>query len=207
LEFTRLAQITKDPKYFDAVQRITDELEKSQNTTRLPGMWPTLIDASGCTTQVYTAPSVGNTQQEAVVDPPTNREEEVREGQRLSENLSDKVGAKDVNGLPKSGHQLPPIQEPLVKPPPIMLEPLVNGSGTPGIGDKEVSPGKVEGHELTVAPNARERPPTGKRQVDEINQCVPQGLKSRPYSVVDTFSLGGMADSLYEYFPKVCILH
>jgi mannosyl-oligosaccharide alpha-1,2-mannosidase len=45
LEFTRLSQLTGDPKYYDAVQRIADEFEKSQNTTKLPGMWPVSIDA------------------------------------------------------------------------------------------------------------------------------------------------------------------
>jgi len=30
LEFTRLSQLTGDPKYYDAVQRISDEFEKSQ---------------------------------------------------------------------------------------------------------------------------------------------------------------------------------
>lgn len=45
VEFTRLTQLTGDPKYFDAVQRITNELELSQNTTRMPGLWPTFIDA------------------------------------------------------------------------------------------------------------------------------------------------------------------
>ena len=48
LEFTRLAQLTGEPKYYDAVARITDEFEKWQNFTRLPGMWPTQLDASGC---------------------------------------------------------------------------------------------------------------------------------------------------------------
>ncbi|KAJ5090224.1 hypothetical protein N7532_008908 [Penicillium argentinense] len=45
VEFTRLSQLTGDPKYFDAVQRITNELEKSQTKTRLPGLWPNVIDA------------------------------------------------------------------------------------------------------------------------------------------------------------------
>ena len=48
LEFTRLAQLTGEPKYYDAVARITDAFEKWQNNTRLPGMWPTQMDASGC---------------------------------------------------------------------------------------------------------------------------------------------------------------
>ncbi|KAI9773404.1 MAG: hypothetical protein M1840_007620 [Geoglossum simile] len=206
VEFTRLAQITKDPKYFDAVQRITDELEKSQNTTRLPGMWPTFVDGSGCTTQESTLPSGGNTEQEVIADPPTNREETVREGQQLSENLADKVGAQDVNGLPKNQQDSPLVQEPLVKPPPIMLEPVVGQSGEPGTGDKQASPGKIEGHEPSRAPDASEHPSISKRQVDKAKDCVPQGLKSPPHVIVDTFTLGGMSDSLYEYFPKEYML-
>jgi mannosyl-oligosaccharide alpha-1,2-mannosidase len=45
LEFTRLSQITGDPKYFDAVQRIADNLQSMQNLTRLPGLWPVSLDA------------------------------------------------------------------------------------------------------------------------------------------------------------------
>ena len=45
LEFTRLTQLTGDPKYYDAVQRIANFLEESQNNTALPGMWPVTVDA------------------------------------------------------------------------------------------------------------------------------------------------------------------
>ena len=45
LEFTRLSQITGDPKYYDAIQRITDELDKQQIRTKLPGMWPVSVNA------------------------------------------------------------------------------------------------------------------------------------------------------------------
>ncbi|KAG6353888.1 hypothetical protein INS49_005145 [Diaporthe citri] len=47
LEFTKLSQLTGDMKYYDAVQRISDEFEKGQDTTKLPGMWPVQIDSSG----------------------------------------------------------------------------------------------------------------------------------------------------------------
>jgi mannosyl-oligosaccharide alpha-1,2-mannosidase len=43
LEFTRLSQLTGDPKYYDAVARITDILEAHQNRTNLPGLFPVLI--------------------------------------------------------------------------------------------------------------------------------------------------------------------
>ncbi|KAK1993038.1 family 47 glycosyl hydrolase [Colletotrichum falcatum] len=44
LEFTRLSQITGDPKYFDAIERIKRFLEKKQRESQLPGMWPALIN-------------------------------------------------------------------------------------------------------------------------------------------------------------------
>ncbi|RAH72242.1 class I alpha-mannosidase 1A [Aspergillus aculeatinus CBS 121060] len=48
VEFTRLAQLTKENKYYDAVARITNELEKLQDQTQYPGLWPVKLDASGC---------------------------------------------------------------------------------------------------------------------------------------------------------------
>lgn len=44
LEFTRLTQLTGDPKYFDAIQRVTDNLEEAQPKTLVPGLWPTMVD-------------------------------------------------------------------------------------------------------------------------------------------------------------------
>ncbi|CAJ2503102.1 Uu.00g104960.m01.CDS01 [Anthostomella pinea] len=44
LEFTRLAQLTGEDKYYDAIDRITRLLDQTQNSTKLPGMWPTFFD-------------------------------------------------------------------------------------------------------------------------------------------------------------------
>lgn len=44
LEFTRLAQLTGEDKYYDAIDRITRLLDRAQNETLLPGMWPTFFD-------------------------------------------------------------------------------------------------------------------------------------------------------------------
>ncbi|KAH7062869.1 glycosyl hydrolase family 47-domain-containing protein, partial [Paraphoma chrysanthemicola] len=46
MEFTRLAQITKEAKYYDVVARITTMLDESQNSTKIPGLWPTNINAA-----------------------------------------------------------------------------------------------------------------------------------------------------------------
>ncbi|KAM5443428.1 putative mannosyl-oligosaccharide 1,2-alpha-mannosidase [Microsporum ferrugineum] len=48
VEFTRLAQITENNRYYDAIARITDALEKWQPDTSIPGLWPSFLDASGC---------------------------------------------------------------------------------------------------------------------------------------------------------------
>ena len=48
VEMTRLAQITGKHEYYDAIARITDELEEWQPNTLLPGLWPLKLDASGC---------------------------------------------------------------------------------------------------------------------------------------------------------------
>ncbi|KAF7896702.1 uncharacterized protein EAF01_009105 [Botrytis porri] len=45
LEFTRLSQITGDPRYYDAVQRIMDIFDNQQPISKLPGMWPVVVNA------------------------------------------------------------------------------------------------------------------------------------------------------------------
>jgi mannosyl-oligosaccharide alpha-1,2-mannosidase len=57
MEFTRLAQLTGEHKYYDAIARITDNLEEFQNQTLLPGMWPTYLDVSGCGKKYIDMPS------------------------------------------------------------------------------------------------------------------------------------------------------
>lgn len=50
MEFTRLAQLTKENKYYDAIDRITNALVKFQKEGQaaIPGLFPEQIDASGC---------------------------------------------------------------------------------------------------------------------------------------------------------------
>jgi mannosyl-oligosaccharide alpha-1,2-mannosidase len=47
MEFTRLSQLTGDMRYFDAIQQITNLLDKQQSKTKMPGMWPQRYDVSG----------------------------------------------------------------------------------------------------------------------------------------------------------------
>jgi mannosyl-oligosaccharide alpha-1,2-mannosidase len=43
LEFTRLSQITQDPQWYDATQRIMKAFAEQQNQTNVPGMWPLVV--------------------------------------------------------------------------------------------------------------------------------------------------------------------
>lgn len=56
MEFTRLTQLTGKNEYYDAIARITNNLEVFQKKTRLPGMWPVYIDVSGCKRIDYSLP-------------------------------------------------------------------------------------------------------------------------------------------------------
>lgn len=46
LEFTRLTQLTGDPKYYGAVAPIADLFHAGQNETNLPGVWPQWVSMS-----------------------------------------------------------------------------------------------------------------------------------------------------------------
>ena len=45
LEFTKLSQLTGDPKYFDAAQLVMEKLDRLQTLTKLPGLWPVVLNA------------------------------------------------------------------------------------------------------------------------------------------------------------------
>lgn len=44
LEFTRLTQITGDFKYYDATERLKQFFYRFQNETKIPGMWPLMMN-------------------------------------------------------------------------------------------------------------------------------------------------------------------
>jgi len=153
VEFTRLAQITGNNTYYDAVQRITNALEESQNESKLPGMWPMIIDASGCKV-VRRKPHRGSVALE--VPPP-----------------KDDIYTTDKPKDEKTG------------------EILVAGR------EKEK---RAEGGTMTKKSQA------GAGAPEASATCLPQGLTNPSYQREEKFTLGGMADSLYEYLIKVILI-
>lgn len=59
LEFGRLSQLTGDMKYYDAIQRITDCMDSQQMSTRVPGLFPQIVDGRQCKMTRDTAFSLG----------------------------------------------------------------------------------------------------------------------------------------------------
>lgn len=183
VEFTRLAQITKEVKYYDAVARVTDALEKWQRQTTLPGLWPLKLDASGCKkpelvreASAETASSSPATEDtkgtRAELDQPPLSDDDV--SQRLSERSS--LSRRQVRGPPGTVPDLTSDGEEAEE-----LE------GEEGIEDPV-------GSEKAVVPEWAE-------EFNDID-CEPQGLSTEPHATSHTYGIGAMADSTYEYFPK-----
>jgi mannosyl-oligosaccharide alpha-1,2-mannosidase len=182
LEFTRLAQITKEDKYYDAVARITDALEAWQNNTKIPGLWPVSVDASGCK-----APD-GISAHSASLDflPPIQNPPSIIETHE--EAGSQKKGHSELD--PAQYHQIDKRRSD---------DPRISDGEEPASPHSDPSAGvSVPSFDSETSQNSSN--PT----TDEVD-CQPQGLAS-PHSYVETFTLGGGADSTYEYLPKEYLL-
>ena len=172
LEFTRLAQITKETKYYDAIARITDEFERWQSNTKIPGLWPKQVDASGCKKpdSSYISP-VGHSAQKG----PGFYNEQSPQIPKSSRTVSS--GDEEDGALGKASEK-----------------------GEPELDiPTEDSEYKIEKRQRRDADPAAE---TAKPKPD----CVAQGLSSPPGSSWEDFTIGGMADSIYEYLPKEYML-
>lgn len=204
MEFTRLAQLTGEHKYYDAIARITDNLEEFQNSTRLAGMWPTYLDASGCG-KVYVDP-LAQAPLAAQPDPvdataipsPTQRQKEIplqlpdpvilapnganptyvppEEENALTLGYAGKGKIRNWDGKPLERRQ---IDVDTAEPP------IANGNAG------NAAPSKTASAEVTLP-----TPP----------ECVDQGFVSTSDFGREEYTLGGMSDSTYEYLPKQYLL-
>ena len=168
LEFTRLAQITKDNKYYDAIARITNELEIWQNHTNLPGMWPVSVDASGCKkSDVQYGTPIKHSTLKGPQDSPWPIPQMIVASASTSSELTSTTSISKTRRL--------------INKKQLQDEAPGNGIDPPS--------------------------PSNKRLPGESDlECRPQGLASPPQQSTETFTLGGMSDSVYEYLPKEYML-
>ncbi|KAL8693161.1 MAG: hypothetical protein Q9218_001943, partial [Villophora microphyllina] len=172
LEFTRLAQITKEIKYYDAIARITDEFERWQNHTKIPGLWPKQVDASGC------------------------KKPEPAPIARLDHSASKGPGYYNSQSpqIPSSGKSTAAKNEEDSTTKKVVTVEV------PEVEASKVS--REQANEKRQVSDSKPAVETAKPKPD----CVPQGLNSPPGSGWEDFTIGGMADSVYEYLPKEYML-
>lgn len=222
MEFTRLAQLSGEPKYYDAIARITDALEEYQNNTRLPGMWPTYLDASGCAkpaqmnrpvygTHLYhpdgsggvmvAAPPVQGGQlwePQPVVTPGKAAHEIIKEGEAQAAEAKEQSGiAGEVDGFenPKEEDRWTDTkkqQKRQLDSMQVDREPEDNDATQKASGEPNFQ--------------KQDNAPLGQKPQTGADVCIPQGLGSPSKYGSESYTLAGMSDSTYEYLPKMHLL-
>lgn len=182
LEFTRLAQLTQESKYYDAVARITNELEIWQNSTNVPGLWPVLVDASGCK-----KPDLQSSDGTDDISPAMER---LPPGY-THEREVDSQGQGSILPDPSNFHERRKRQSDDTE--------HINGEDAGPLSSDQLAEGSI--------------PPSHSEMIDKVNNfelghddCEPQGFASPPFQKTERFTMGGMADSTYEYLPKEWLL-
>ncbi|TVY68638.1 Endoplasmic reticulum mannosyl-oligosaccharide 1,2-alpha-mannosidase [Lachnellula suecica] len=203
MEFTRLAQLTHNPRYYDAVARVTNALEEWQDRgTKLGNVFPGDVDASGCNR------SVEYTSQQPIAPPAVVPSEEEEKGLGYQTSSPETVAEPRKKGIKESPSG----------PGTLQVQFMPGEPGKASIKDWD-STNKTPKRDLDgelVARSPPVNPVSGfparsgavNTKGDEDWDCKPQGLEpgnSNEYSA-DRFGMGGGQDSTYEYFSKQFLL-
>ena len=211
VEFTRLAQITKESKYYDAIARITNEFEIWQKSTRVPGLWPRSVDASGCKKpeQMLTTQSEQTMQHGSAANLDQSREgaaagDKLANGQPGSAAPQVAKGEEPlipISGGSASGRANTKITSNIAHADKATINPLIGSDTTAEVYRKEVVKRQLTPDDTKLV----SQPATGATKKPKFD-CEPQGLTSPPKMGLEHFTVGGMADSVYEYLPKQYML-
>ncbi|KJZ76779.1 hypothetical protein HIM_03656 [Hirsutella minnesotensis 3608] len=180
MEFTRLAQVTAEDKYYDAIDRITNALVGLQTDgTLIPGLFPESLDASGCNrTATQLRDSLSKSakdqvdSQEPLAEPEGFGGRSSGLGSILDQNRKETAGAFDDRKSAK----------------------YFGSRASPMKGRWKAAEDSVGGLEKRDGPYAA----GGEKSKWD---CVPQGLVPGGFGL-QKFHMGGGQDSAYEYFPK-----
>lgn len=169
MEFTRLAQLTKRDKYYDAIARITNELEKIQDSTSIPGLWPLRVNAQGCSKYSKDIPPRDSS-------PP-------REQNAAST-------TKSTTTMTRKPYAAPTDLESYLKLIPRDINAELEGHAQPVNDTRAASEASIQAREQNTL------------SADKCNGGL--GLPNSPRD--NGYTMGGMADSTYEYLPKEYLL-
>ena len=229
LEFTRLAQLTGEPKYYDAIARLTDMFEEWQHKTRLPGMWPTTFDASGCgdpatveepdTPAKTEAGPVGGRKLSSVSDTALDHDgsEKLRgqpgtlsdDGPGLFESEEDFFN-HEAHGNTYKKRQIDVqrsdipfgkvVEHGMAKTPAKTDDKTTSDSSTTTTTTEE----KPKSADADAVPKTHSQSFITDSTENVI--CSEQGFVSMSRHSMEQYTLAGMSDSMYEYLPKEYLL-
>lgn len=195
MEFTRLAQLTGQDKYYDAVARITDALDEWQNreddtAPLLAGIFPENIDAAGCNN---TAPvvnpinSASSLAQQQVKTAP-------QDGPQGYAPKKPGMELRDDARLDPAGGAKKATKRDVVEPPSVPAH-----SPADTHWSTAYKPGSSRGPSHDAHP-----PPLAANGLPANWDCVAQNLTAS--MGIQNYGMGGSQDSAYEYFPKQYLL-
>ncbi|KAF7548190.1 hypothetical protein G7046_g8763 [Stylonectria norvegica] len=199
MEFTRLAQLTSENKYYDAVDRITDAMiDMQERGTIIPGLFPERVDASGCNKTATTIQQSLSKEAQKQIGSSELQDEPVGFAPEASKESPKAVASDDevVTSLaidsPKSKKG---TSDDRLERRDVPTPTLPDGDGIDQVLSVDTSD--------TIS--SRWTPPLAADGSTAEWDCVPQGLVSTGYGR-GSFHVGGAQDSAYEYFPKQYLL-
>ena len=206
MEFTRLAQLTKEDKYYDAIARITNELEAWQGSTRLPGLWPVHLDASGCKKPMQNLAQLSPLSNNVIQEP--LKEEPAKDGATVLNEAPKSKAGSIVSKTSVEEHVADTAPDPSR-----LLDKRQLHDSDMTLTDVTAKAPSKDGSALAAEPleNAKldHTTPTEEEvkiaEFEEVD-CEPQGLAAPPNSVTDEYTIGAMTDSTFEYLPKQYML-
>jgi mannosyl-oligosaccharide alpha-1,2-mannosidase len=191
MEFTRLAQLTGEDKYYDAVARITNELVDWQKRgTKMKGVFPDTVDASGCDKTAPVTEKTGS--KPALTDPVGYQPYEESQSNVYASGKAHTItpGKTGVASVEPVGHDASAV--------------AANPLGKRQLSEQAASI-DVKPVSEYIGPNRTVKSTTTRSFEEDSWDCVPQGLTSIGHGR-DHFSMGGGQDSSYEYFSKMWLL-
>lgn len=218
MEFTRLAQLTGENKYYDAVNRITDALVEMQEAGRsqIPGLFPENLDASGCNKTALTQRSSLSEAAQEQLEAPDAYEEPVgyvpgSSSLSLEEEAPVSAEKKDVGdsntAQRRRRRDVDGLEQELENPSKEggSEQVLSDDTNLPVLKDETPEANPIPDSFWNGQPGEAEEPPFAADGKHSNWDCVPQGLVPSGYGSM-SYHMGGGQDSAYEYFPKQWLL-
>lgn len=192
LEFTRLAQLTKQDKYYDAIARITNQLESMQDGTTIPGLWPMIVNAQGCAQYYSKTPTASH----GVLAPVQGESRALN----VDESVRDRTPTRENNitastTLAHNPYTAPTDLRSYLK--------LVSRDPELGFTEADAEPAHYVKNSGSSSGSANTN---GIITQDAQNGKCDSGLMLPTSGRDNKYTLGAMADSTYEYLPKEYLL-